>query len=75
MDWERHRTVERQAVRLQKMVARLNVDAIALIRLERGDVYAKARSVCLFCHKSDVCLRWLDQGTNGSPDFVPCSIS
>jgi len=49
MDWERHRTVERQAVRLQKMVARLNVDAIALIRLERGDVYAKARSVCLFC--------------------------
>jgi hypothetical protein len=45
MDWERHRTVERQAVRLQKMVARLNVDAIALIRLERGDVYAKARSV------------------------------
>ncbi len=65
------RTVERQAFRLQTMMARLNVDAVALIRLERGDVYAKARSLCLVCHESDVCLRWVDQGANGSPDFCP----
>ena len=71
MHWGMHGTVERQAVRLQTMMARLNVDAIALIRLERGEVYAKARSKCLFCHETDACLHWLDHGANGTPDFCP----
>ena len=73
MDWGMHRTVERQAVRMQKMMDRLNVDAVALVRMKHGDVYAKARSTCLFCHESDVCLRWLDQreSADESPDFCP----
>ncbi len=72
MEWEMHRTVERQAVRLHKMMDRLNVDAVALVRLKQGDVYAKARFTCLFCQESDVCLRWLDrQETDESPKFCP----
>ena len=72
MGWEMHRTIERQAIRMQKMMERLNVDAIALIRLKHGDAYTKARSACLFCQEGDLCLRWLDyQGMDGSPDFCP----
>ena len=70
MEWGMHRTVERQATRLQKMMDRLDVDAVALVRLRQGDVYAKARSTCLLCHESETCLRWLDQG-DGTPDFCP----
>lgn len=72
MEWMMHRTVERQAVRMQKMMERLNVDAVQLVRLKHGDVYAKARSACLFCQEGDVCLKWLDlQEMDGSPDFCP----
>lgn len=66
-----HRRVEQRAIRLRTMIERLNVDALALIRCERGDVYAKARWICLSCHESDACQRWLDKGANGSPDFCP----
>ena len=55
-----HRTAERQATRMQKMMDHLRVDAVVLVRLKQGDVYAKARSTCLFCHEGDICLRWLD---------------
>lgn len=51
MEWRTHRTIERQAIRMQKMMERLNVDAVALVRLKHGDVYAKSRSACLFCEK------------------------
>lgn len=73
MEWRMHRTVERQAIRLQKMMDRLNVDAVALVRMKQGDVYAKARSTCLFCQESDVCLRWLDQPETDQclPVFCP----
>lgn len=71
MEWMMHRTVERQAIRMQKMMERLNVDAVEFIRLKHGDVYAKARSTCLFCQNSDLCLKWLDRGVDGSPDFCP----
>jgi len=66
-----HRRVERRAIRLQTMMGRLKIDPIALIRLGRGDVYVKARSICLSCQDSGDCLRWLDQGANGNPDFCP----
>ncbi len=67
------RTVERQAVRMHQMMNRLNVDAIALVRLNNGDVYAEARSRCLSCLDSDRCQRWLDGdgGLQRSPDFCP----
>lgn len=57
MDWGMHRTVGRRAIRLQIMLAQLDVDATALVCLERGDVYVKSRSMCLSCHESDACLR------------------
>jgi hypothetical protein len=49
-----HRTIERQAIRMQKMMEHLNVDAVALTRLKHGDAYAKARSACLFCQEGDL---------------------
>jgi hypothetical protein len=73
MDWPMVRRVERQARRMHEMMDRLNVDALALVRLNKGDVYAKARSTCLFCGTSDMCLRWLDghSRSDGSPNFCP----
>ena len=68
MDCELH---EQQATRLQRMLARTQIDPIALIRLGRGDVYVKARSLCLSCQDSGECQRWLDQDGNGSPGFCP----
>jgi hypothetical protein len=67
------RRVERQARRMHDMVRRLDVDAVALVRLRQGDAYAQARSRCLSCGTSDKCLRWLDEPpqTGKKPDFCP----
>ena len=73
MDWLMHRRVERQAIRMHEMLDRLDVDPVALLRLQNGDAYAGARSLCLFCGASDKCLRWLDgYGRQARrPDFCP----
>jgi len=71
MEWALHRTVERQASRMHEMMKRLDVDALALVRQKNGEVYAKARSRCLFCQESARCLRWLDGKSGGGPDFCP----
>jgi len=73
MDRPMHRRVERQAIRMHEMMDRLDVDPGALVRLRRGDAYARARSLCLFCGTSDKCLRWLDGNDrpDRSPDFCP----
>jgi len=73
MDRPMHRRVERQAIRMHEMMDRLDVDPVALVRLRRGDAYARARSLCLFCGTSDKCLRWLDGNDrpDRSPDFCP----
>jgi len=66
------RTVERRATRMQQMMDRLHVDALAMVRLRNGDAYAEARSRCLLCTQSDECLRWLDKGGLSTwPDFCP----
>ncbi len=71
MEWITDRKVERQAIRMHRMMDRLNVNAVALVRLQHGDVYAKARSACLSCQNSDLCLKWLDRQADGTPDFCP----
>ena len=73
MAWPMYRRVERQARRMHEMLDRLDVDAAALVRLKNGDAYADARSRCLFCGTSDLCLRWLDgeSRSDRSPDFCP----
>ena len=66
------RTVERRATRMHQMMQRLKVDVLTLVRLRNGDAYAEARSRCLRCEESCVCLLWLDKGgTNPGPDFCP----
>jgi len=67
------RTLERRAVRMQQMMHRLDVDALALVRLRNGEAYAEARTKCMVCDEGHECLRWLDEGgmeTRG-PDFCP----
>jgi hypothetical protein len=71
MEWALHRTVERQASRMHEMMNRLDVDALALVRQENGEIYTEARSQCLLCHESARCLRWLDGKSGGGPDFCP----
>jgi len=72
MRWVIGRTEERRATRMHQMMERLHVDVLALIRLRNGDAYAEARSRCLRCDDSSICLLWLDKGgPNAGPDFCP----
>jgi len=72
MRWAKSKTVERRATRMHQMMERLRVDVLILVRLRNGDAYAEARSRCLRCENSCVCLLWLDKGgPNPRPDFCP----
>ena len=72
MRWVIGRTEERRATRMHQMMERLRVDVLALIRLRNGDAYAEARSRCLRCDDSSICLLWLDKGRlDPGPDFCP----
>lgn len=55
------------------MMERLDVDALALVRMKRGEAYAQARQQCLECRLSDKCLRWLEteHGGDALPVFCP----
>jgi Family of unknown function (DUF6455) len=68
-----NRSAERRAIRMHQMIGRLEIDPVALTRLDRGEVYAKARSKCLSCATIADCLRWLDSCgfERESPDFCP----
>lgn len=54
--------VERRARRMNEMIQALNVDEVALMRLDRGEAYAEARTKCLHCVCPGECLAWLDAG-------------
>ncbi|MBU2583151.1 MAG: hypothetical protein KJ622_15695 [Alphaproteobacteria bacterium] len=54
--------VERRARRMHDMITALNVDEIALMRIDRGEAYAQARTKCLRCVCPGECLAWLDAG-------------
>ena len=58
---------------MHQMMQRLKVDVLTLVRLRNGDAYAEARSRCVRCEDSIVCLLWLDrgEGVNPGPDFCP----
>lgn len=72
MDWPMFRRVERQATRLHEMIDRLGIDPVALVRLNNGEAYHEARAACLFCHKTDACLAWLDGTMQADqPGFCP----
>jgi hypothetical protein len=60
MDWPMFRTVERQAIRMAKMMEKLGVDPLKLVRLRRGEAYSEARTKCLHCANVQECLPWLD---------------
>lgn len=66
--------VELQECRMHEMLARLNVDPVALARRRGGDVYAEAHSRCLFCRSSGECRQWLDEPalSRARPAFCPC---
>ncbi len=73
MDWPVFSQVERQARRMHEMVDRLGIDALGLVRLRCGEDYAEARSRCLKCRATHVCLAWLDNAAASAerPDFCP----
>ena len=54
--------VERRARRMNDMIKALDVDEIALMRRNRGEAYAQARTKCLNCVCPGECLAWLDAG-------------
>jgi hypothetical protein len=74
MRWWMTRRVERRATRMHEVMERLDVDGAALARVDRGQVYAQARTRCLTCGTSDQCLRWLDSQAplrDQAPGFCP----
>jgi hypothetical protein len=73
MPWPMFERVERQEVTLHDMMERLGVDPTRLARLDSGEVYARVRSICLFCPASTACHQWLGSGGNepASPNFCP----
>lgn len=73
MSWPMYRRVERQALRLQDVMERLDVDPVALARLDAGRAFMAARSRCLHCGTTDLCLRWLEQAPTAgeTADFCP----
>jgi len=52
MEWPLQRAVERHAIRMHQMIDRLEVDAVAFVRLSKGEAYAEARSPCLLCESN-----------------------
>ncbi len=60
MKHPKFRLVERQARRMHELMDRLKVDAGKLVRLEDGAAYARARTRCLDCDKTENCLKWLE---------------
>ncbi len=73
MSWPMFNHVERRASRLHEMIDALDVDAAALARLCKGEIYAELRRRCLACGTGDLCLRWLDDPARqrNRPDFCP----
>jgi hypothetical protein len=73
MNWPMFRQVERRAIRLHQMMARLGVDVAQFARIRRGDAYAEARTRCLYCGTAEMCLRWLDGSGRQDrlPEFCP----
>lgn len=71
--WPMARHVERQASRLSEMMERLDVDPVALARLEGGDAFMRARTECLHCRNAAHCLYWLEAQCRDAPlpEFCP----
>lgn len=67
------RHVERRARRLREMIESLDVDEIALTRLERGEAYVQACNNCLRCVSVGECLHWLESNSQeeSAPEFCP----
>ncbi|MBU1211630.1 MAG: hypothetical protein KJ587_10205 [Alphaproteobacteria bacterium] len=64
--------VERRARRMNEMIKALDVDEVALMRLDRGEAYAGARTKCLRCVCPGECLAWLDAGAENSEALWYC---
>lgn len=67
------RHVERRARRLREMIESLDVDEIALTRLDRGEAYVQACNNCLRCVSVGECLHWLESNSQeeSTPEFCP----
>lgn len=71
MRWREFQRVERQWRLLDRMLARLDIDAIDLVRLNSGDGLRQAADQCMRCFQSDRCGRWLSTAPIQAipPDF------
>jgi len=57
---------------MNEMIKALNVDEVALMRLDRGETYAQARTKCLNCVCPGECLAWLDAGGDKAAGLWYC---
>lgn len=57
--WPMVAQVERQAELMERMMRVLGVDEAAAARRDRGEAFARARTVCLNCTASRECDVWL----------------
>ncbi len=68
--------VERQAELMERMMQVLGVNEAAAARSDRGEAFARARTVCLNCTASRECEVWLDAARRVvcAPSFCPNAI-
>ena len=65
------RRLERQELLFNRMIERYGVDVGRAVRLEHGEVYARARTQCVLCQACGECALWLESECGQAPAFCP----
>ncbi len=73
--WPMFQRVWRRAELTDRMITELGIDPIVAARLERGDAYHQACTICLTCPAARNCRNWLNSSDLHSrpPHFCPNS--
>ena len=71
--WPMFRRVWRRADLANRMIEALNVDPIIAVRIDKGDAYRDACTICLTCSAAPACRNWLNDSEHPAlpPDFCP----
>lgn len=71
--WPICRKVEQSSSLTECMIERLDVDKLALVRQDKGAVFAEIQRACFECPRGDQCWQWLtaDDPSQPEPEFCP----
>lgn len=72
-NWPLFRKVWRRAELTDRMIEALAVSPIIAARIDKGNAYHNACTICLTCSVATACRNWLDESQYPAlpPDFCP----